>query len=153
MQNGTSRTEESSRSGIIRSDKTKVFYINTSLLSGEYDLQLMIWEDGKVVEKGIKSVKITQGDIQNIKAYEILEDHDGIKASDKEEKEAGDAFNASNISFFGPIMVFGFVLLVVVAVIMYRERTKPPSQRPQPPMPQHQQSQQFQYQQPPNQQS
>jgi hypothetical protein len=146
MQNGTSRAEESSSTGIIKKDKTRVFYINTTLLSGEYDLQLIVWEDGRVVEKGIKTVRINQGDIQNIKAYEILEDHEVVRAGDEEAKAESGAFFAGDFSFFGPIMIFGAIILAVVALIMYRERTKPPSQRPRPPMPQ---PQHFQYQQSP----
>jgi hypothetical protein len=152
MQNGTSRTEAQSSTGIIRSEKTQVFFINTTILSGEYDLQLVTWEDGKVVEKGQKSIQLSEGDIQNIKAYEVLEDVSPDAMADEESKEgADDGFGGSGLYFIWPFLIIGIIILPIIAYLFYRERTKPPSQRARPPMPSHLQlAGQHNYQQPPN---
>ena len=125
MQNGSSRAQAQSDTDVIKKDKTKVFFINTTLLAGNYELQLMIWENGKVVERGVKSVRINEGDIQNIKAYEILEDTSESKMA-KDEGDAGAAFGGSSYILI-PILIIAVIFLPIIAWVFYQQRVKLPS--------------------------
>ncbi len=128
MQNGTSRAQANSETKVIKKEKTNVFYINTTILKGDYELQFMIWEDGKVVEKGVKSVRITKGDIQNIKAYEILEEEEPAKMAEDKEAGSADGFSTGPYVLL-PFLIIAVIILPILAWVFYQIRIKPPSQR------------------------
>ena len=130
MKNGAVRAEGKSGEGYIEADKTKIFELNTTIIVGEYDLQLMIWEDEKVVQKGTKTVKISSGDIEEVTSFDFIESADEKVAYEDEAKE----------DFSFPLMVIIILALIAVpcviggAWILYRDRTKfPKAMPPRPP--------------------
>jgi len=127
MKNGIVATNETSDTSMIKEDKTKVLEVKTTIIIGEYELQLMIWEDDIVTQKGVKSIKVTTGDIQEISAYEIIDENE------PEDKEAGAEFDGMNSSII-PIMIILIILLIIVVGFIYMNRAKPPQMPYTPPM-------------------
>jgi len=129
MKNGTSRGETKSSTSVVKKEKTAIFYINTTIIVGEYDLQLMIWEDDMVIQKGVKGIRVGSADVAEISAYEIIYEED-----EGEKDKGADASGAYFTSFWMPILLIAIPILLLIGWLLYKERTKPPSM-PAPPPP------------------
>jgi len=65
-ENGITHFLTSGDTGIIKKDKTRPFYINTTIPSGEYDFEFLIWENGKVIDKETVTILISLGSTEEI---------------------------------------------------------------------------------------
>lgn len=127
MSNGISRADSKSGTKTIKEDETRIFIINTTIIIGEYDLQLMIWEDNMVVQKGLKGIKVTGTDIEEISAFEIIFEQD----DDAESKEA-EGFSPISISII-VVLVIGLIIIIVIGWFFLQQRAKPPKTQYIPP--------------------
>jgi len=121
MRNGTVRDEASSTKQKVKEDETVIFEIDTTIILGDWDIQLKIWEGKKVVQDGYKSIRVARDDIEDLTQFDF--DQGGVSA--KEDKESGDmmAEGSSIVAF----LIVGLAFLIVVGMLIYKSRTTMPS--------------------------
>ncbi len=129
LSSGITRVTAASETSSIKADKTEIFTIDTTIIIGEYDLQLMIWEDGKVVQRGVKGINVSGTDIKELSAYDVIYDTGDV---DEEGKGSAEFDTFASPGLFLPVLIVVMVVLII-GWLFYRGRSKPPIRPMQPP--------------------
>lgn len=132
LRNGTSIANTQSTVSIIKSEKTGIFNLTFTIIPGNYEFQIMLWEDGKVIQKGVKKLSISTEDIEEIS------DHWEIERDEKSSKENDSTLYYGLSSFFIFIPIIIVILIIIVVWYINKDKGRyPPINYPPPPIGKH----------------
>jgi hypothetical protein len=129
MKNGTARADAKSSEKVVKSERTEIFELTVNVIVGEYQLQILIWDDKMVVYTITKNVRITPTDIEDQSDFDIDYDDDYAEGKAMSEEEG--------MSFlFGPFIAIAFIAVLIILLIgfvLYKARTTMPAVTQPPP--------------------